>query len=596
MRLYEKLNVRLMVPILIVLLLSMSLSLGWLFKRQEAQVIDQARDETLLVNQIVKSAIRNQMLRNVDNTAQDTISLIQNRTKLDDISVVSKEGTIGLSSNPTKIGTTISQTHPTCNVCHSSNAQLKTQTILLDTQHSTTLRSMNLIENEVPCHECHGNDSKHLGVLIVDQDTGEDLARITQVQKSLVGAGSITLAAIFGLIIIIVQRLVQRPVDQLLTGIRRIRKQDFETHIDTTVRGELGELAGAFNEMVVDTRRYVQEIKNKTIELSTLYSIVERVTRSIDLHQLRTIILDIIMDSFSDISLGAMVLQTQEDGGIQVSFRNAGDKEAVCKNFGNYSEQVQDLFEPEILKRWFAGEIKEVTNIDQNNAILVPLRSNNKDSGLLYARKLAGKSFSDSETQLFDALRTHVSVALENARLYSLAITDELTQLYTLRYFQHAMQEEAGKYIRYGQKLALLMLDLDDFKRINDEHGHPAGDAVLTQIAKILIRCVRDVDIVSRYGGEEFAIILPETDEKSAWVVAERIRSETENASMTIGDKTITCTISIGIACCPAHATSVRELVETADTALYHAKRLGKNRVSTASATSDEELNSLSQA
>jgi diguanylate cyclase (GGDEF)-like protein len=593
MRWYEKLNVRLMVPILIVLLLSISSSLGWLFKRQETQVIDQARDETVLISQIVKSAIRNQMLRNVENTAQDTISLIQNRTKLTDISVISKEGTVRLSSDPAKIGQALDWAHPTCAVCHSSHVRPARPTILLDTESSKTLRSMNLIENEVPCHQCHGEDAKYLGVLLVDQDTGDNMTQLKQVQNSLVGAGSITLVAIFGLIIIIVQRLVQRPVDQLLEGIRRIRKQDFEAQIDTTVGGELGELAGAFNEMVVDTRGYVQEIKNKTAELSTLYSIVERVARSIDLNQLRTIILDIVMDSFSDISLGAIVLQTRDEGGIKVSFRNAGDSEAVCENFGNYSGQVQQLLEPEILKRWLAGEIKEVILIDQNNAILVPLQSEDKETGLLYARKLGGESFSDSEIQLLDALRAHVSVALENARLYSLAITDELTQLYTLRYFQHAVQEETAKYIRYGQKHALLMLDLDDFKRINDEHGHPAGDAVLKQIAKILIRCVRDVDIVSRYGGEEFAIILPETDEKAAWVVAERIRSETENESITIGDTTLKCTFSIGIACCPAHATSVRGLVETADSALYRAKGLGKNQVSSASPPSDEEPNSL---
>ncbi len=595
MRWYEKLNVRLVVPILIVLLLSISLSLGWLFKQQKAHVIDRARDETLLVSQIVKSAIRNQMLRNVENTAQDTISLIQNRTKLAEISVVSKEGTIRLSSNPAKIGKAVARTQPSCAVCHSSNAQPVTQTILLDTEPSKTLRSMNLIDNEVPCRQCHGDDAKYLGVLIVDQDTGEDITRITQVQKSLVGGGSITLVAIFGLIIIIVQRLVQRPVDQLLAGIRRIRKQDFETHIDTAVGGELGELAGAFNEMVVDTRRYVHEIKTKTVELSTLYSIVERVTRSIDLEQLRTIILDIVTDSFSDVSLGAIVFRVRDKGGIQVSFRNAGDSETIYKTFDDYSEQVKDLFEPEILKLWVAGEIKEVANINHKNVILVPLRSKDKDTGLLYARKSAGKSFSDSEIQLLDALRTHVSVALENARLYSLAITDELTQLYTLRYFQHTMQGETGKYIRYGQKHALLMLDLDDFKQINDEHGHPAGDAVLTQIAMILTRCVRDVDIVSRYGGEEFAIILPETDEKAAWVVAERIRSETENANISAAGKTLKCTLSIGIACCPAHATSVRELVETADSALYRAKGLGKNRVSSASAAGDEEPNSLSK-
>ncbi len=596
MRWYEKLNVRLMAPILIVLLISISSSLSWLHTRQEAQLIERARDKTIVVNQVVKTAIRNQMLRNVDNSAQDTISLIQSRTGLNDISVVSKEGKIRLSSNPAKIGESVHWGHPTCVVCHSSKALPKTQTILLDVEDSKIFRSMNLIKNEVQCHQCHGDAEKYLGVLIVDQNTSEDMTSITQVQKSLVGAGSMTLLAIFGLVIIIVQRLVQKPVDKLLDGIRRIRDQDFNTQIDTTAGGELGELAGAFNDMVTDTRCYVQQIKNKTTELSTLYSIVERVTRSIDLDQLKTIILDIMMDSFSDISLGAIVFRARDESGVQVSFRNAGDSAMVCSTFDDYSRQVQDMFEPETLKRWFAGEIKEVVYMDQNNAILVPLRSEDKDIGMLYARKREGEVFLDSEIQLLDALRTHVSVALENARLYTLAITDELTQLYSLRYFQHALQEETAKYLRYGQKHALLMLDLDDFKRVNDSHGHPAGDAVLTQIGKILMRCVRDVDIVSRYGGEEFAIILPEADEKAAQVVAERIRTETENTNIIVGDESIQCTISIGITCCPTQATNVRDLVETADCALYRAKALGKNQVCSASALDDENPSALSNA
>ncbi len=593
MRWYERLNVRLMAPILIVLLVSISLSLGWLFKHQEAQVIDRARDEALLINQIVKSAIRNQMLKNVNDTAQDTIATIQARTQLSDISVISKNGVVHLSSNPAKIGTTVDWTNPTCSRCHSSKERPMAQATFLNTEESNTLRSMNLIENEVACHECHGKDAKYLGVMIVDQDVRRDINRVTQVQKSLIGAGSITLAAIFGLIIIIVQRLVQRPVDQLLVGIRGIRNREFDTRIDTKVGGELGELAGAFNEMVVDTRHYVQEINSKTFELSTLYSIVERVTRSIDLNQLRNIILDIIMDSFANVELGAIVFETQDKDRLQLNLRNAGDAETVCLDYGDRSDQVQDLFEFEFLQRWLHGDINEVTHLDQRNAILVPLRSEGKDTGLLYARKRAGESFSQGETQLLDALRTHVSVALENARLYSLAITDELTQLYTMRYFQHAMQEQTTKYIRYGQKHALLMLDLDDFKQINDEHGHPAGDAVLSRIAKVLLRCVRDIDIISRYGGEEFAVILPETDEKAARVVAERIRSETENEQIKIGDKTLQCTLSIGIACCPAHATVVREIVEKADTALYRAKALGKNRAFSASALGDDQRESL---
>ncbi len=160
------------------------------------------------------------------------------------------------------------------------------------------------------------------------------------------------------------------------------------------------------------------------------------------------------------------------------------------------------------------------------------------------------------------------------------AITDHLTGLFNRAHFDASLKREINRCLRYGQIASLVMLDLDDFKDVNDRHGHPAGDIVLKEVGRLLTQRVRDLDIGARYGGEEFAMILPETPRMSAWVVAERLRGEVERhfKRRKSGGASFPVTISGGIASYPDDATNVENLVRRADEALYRAKRAGKNR------------------
>jgi diguanylate cyclase (GGDEF)-like protein len=161
------------------------------------------------------------------------------------------------------------------------------------------------------------------------------------------------------------------------------------------------------------------------------------------------------------------------------------------------------------------------------------------------------------------------------------AVTDELTGLSNPRRFRELIRKEAGRASRFGRPLSLLMIDLDDFKRVNDEHGHPQGDDVLRAIAEVLRNEARDVDEPARYGGEEFALALPETEAEGALQVAERIRARIEAARVPLarGGGTVSLTTSVGVASTsdgvPADA---ERLIAAADQALYAAKRAGKNR------------------
>jgi diguanylate cyclase (GGDEF)-like protein len=165
--------------------------------------------------------------------------------------------------------------------------------------------------------------------------------------------------------------------------------------------------------------------------------------------------------------------------------------------------------------------------------------------------------------------------------LVSSALRDSLTRLYNKRYLMERLDSEIKFALRHDSALALLMVDLDHFKKVNDTEGHLAGDAVLSQLATVLARAVRNEDVVARFGGEEIAIILRATGLDPAVHTAERLRKLVEQTKIPFQDRQLVATCSIGVAALPSTpARTPEELVEAADKALYRAKHDGRNRVS----------------
>jgi diguanylate cyclase (GGDEF)-like protein len=161
------------------------------------------------------------------------------------------------------------------------------------------------------------------------------------------------------------------------------------------------------------------------------------------------------------------------------------------------------------------------------------------------------------------------------------AVTDPLTGLYNRRFFASTFEREVRRGRRYGMALSLIMLDLDGFKEVNDEYGHLFGDLVLRRVAKLVRRAIRESDTPCRYGGEEFAVFLPETERLGAYAVAERVRRRVERsfAESPTGGREVAMTVSGGIASFPEDGERLEELVRRADESLYRAKALGKNRI-----------------
>jgi len=222
------------------------------------------------------------------------------------------------------------------------------------------------------------------------------------------------------------------------------------------------------------------------------------------------------------------------------------------------------------------------TPVEPQASIVLPLHVMNKVIGVLNLDRLGGKTYTNEEFELVKPFANLAAIAIENASLYERsqlrAVTDPLTGLYNHGHFQETLEHEVRRCERYGDAFSLLMIDLDHFKRVNDRFGHPRGDHVLHQVAKILGATTREADYAARYGGEEFAILLPKTSPADARLLADRIRARVRDIVVEPGDG-FRISASIGVADFPVCGLDAKTMLGAADTALLWAKRRGRNCV-----------------
>ncbi|MBI3810523.1 MAG: sensor domain-containing diguanylate cyclase [Nitrospirae bacterium] len=234
--------------------------------------------------------------------------------------------------------------------------------------------------------------------------------------------------------------------------------------------------------------------------------------------------------------------------------------------------------------RRFLAEIDRANKFVTRTVLCVPIFSKKRPVAVLEMVNKIGKPFDRQDLRLLTRLSEQASIALERATLHEQAVTlgviDELTKLYNVHYLEQALDREVRRCRRYGSIMALIFMDLDRFKAINDRCGHMLGSQCLAEVAQIMAARVRDVDILARYGGDEFVVILPETTVATAKMVAERLHSGVgthvflKNAGINVHLST-----SIGIAGFPDHAKTKEDLVRKADEAMYRAKSGGRNRL-----------------
>lgn len=316
-----------------------------------------------------------------------------------------------------------------------------------------------------------------------------------------------------------------------------------------------------------------EHLRRRLTELRAISEITELIHSTLDFEQVGQLVLEILSKVIDLPGSALFVIDKERDETVFTA--SFGIAPGLAKRTANaYGPDAQILGE----------EMFACTTLMDRGALMVVFCA----SGERLER------LGSEDRIVLSAVANELAVAVENSELYKLtrrlAVTDELTGLFNYRYLLERAEDEIGRARRFGRSLSLLMIDADEFKVYNDTHGHVAGDDALSELASVMRGAVRDIDVVCRYGGEEFAILLPETDPEGAFVVAEKVRETVaahafKNAA---GDRTERLTVSIGLSTYPATATDREGLLRRADDALYVVKRSGRNRVSASPSGVDE--------
>lgn len=375
-----------------------------------------------------------------------------------------------------------------------------------------------------------------------------------------------------------------------LMGLLAIANADLSAEDEQLIRGFSIQLS-----LAVENHRLRADITSKMAELSAVQTLSRQFLSCLEPDTLFQAILDEAR-KITGAQRGSLMLAEQGDGGLQVKAVTGINEKVVQKLRVRPGDGVAG-------RVFSTGEPILVKNIEHDprfgrknrprhstkSFVSVPIAMDQRVIGVLnLSDKITGEIFAEEDLRVLEGVAVQATIAIERSSYYQqsqelrkISITDSLTGLLNRRYFQERLAEEVDRAVRHGHPLSLIMIDIDHFKNYNDANGHPAGDKALVLVGRSLRGSVRGIDVVSRFGGEEFAVILPETRKQEAREIGERIRREVE-ALYFPGEESLPggrLTISLGVAGFPEDARDLKSLIQRSDQALYAAKDQGRNRI-----------------
>ena len=340
----------------------------------------------------------------------------------------------------------------------------------------------------------------------------------------------------------------------------------------------------------------IEDLQQSLYNVSILYNVSQAVNFIDDLKRLLQVILSKAIDIL-DAEKGSLMLYDYSSNTLQVKVVYGLDDKRVEEDINQGLIQCSKIKVGEgIAGTVFLERKAIITNLGINDPrfvmkqsganvqslLCVPLITKGEAIGVInISNKKNNALFNQKDLDFMSSLANQAAIAIDNAKLYELATKDGLTKLYINRHFMTLLDNEVRRCARYKHNMSLIMLDIDDFKQINDNYGHLMGDQILREVANCINTTVRKIDIAARYGGEEFVILLPETTKEGASIIAERLRRNIENIEVqSSGNAVVKTTVSMGISQFMEDADNAKDLIDFADKALYHSKKTGKNLVS----------------
>lgn len=342
---------------------------------------------------------------------------------------------------------------------------------------------------------------------------------------------------------------------------------------------------------VIAHRRLIDENER----LSDMLDIVEScrtLTRCLDSGEVYAVALDLCLHSVARSRGLSLFRRTDVPRSDGVAFRGFDEAQARALRDDLVAKKSFDLETVRSLGVDSDGPMVEVlgkSGIHDGRVLSIPLSGGGDEAGVVWILEDdPAEPIVQAEIERVSIIAGHAEIALHNAERYShakeRAFIDDVTEVYNARYLHQALDHEIQRADRYGKELSVLFLDLDRFKLVNDQHGHLVGSQVLRRLSEVLGPCVRQVDTLARYGGDEFTIVLVDTSHEAGMAVAERIRNTVSKTPFEGGrDQPIGLTISVGVSTYPAHGRDREKLLDAADKAMYRAKSRGRNRVCSAS-------------
>lgn len=340
--------------------------------------------------------------------------------------------------------------------------------------------------------------------------------------------------------------------------------------------------------MLNELRATNAQLDEKMREVSVLYQASQMISSELQIGTLMDMALNAI-NGFTTIQFGTAWLYDDEHKAFNLAAK-IGNINDVPKSIKleqsavlQYATDKRDSFEIKNQEDDLVTLTETDIKIFGKVFVAVPIVNQGEMLGLVQlCDSSESNCFSARDLRLIKVFAIQLGAAVKKAQLYEQAITDGMTKLYLHRYFKQRLADEIKRAARFKRNLALVMVDIDHFKLLNDNYGHQTGDEVLKHVAAILRGNVRTHDLPVRYGGEEFCLVLPETDMIGAVAVAERVRKAVENEVIEYGGATIRKTASFGVSVFPDCASDMDSLIKAADVALYWSKEHGRNQVTAA--------------